>query len=76
MFSLLLLALGAWFVYIYRQDSKPTNCFFEPELAKCDLMDQYMRIQAMPSKHRQQAMAKWQQEFNQFNLQVNKLKKP
>lgn len=76
MFSLLLLALVIWIFVTYRQDSKPTHCFFEPELAKCKLMDKYMRIQAMPREHKQQALTQWQQEFNQFNVQVNKLKKP
>ena len=74
MFSLLLLALGTWVFVTYQKDSKPTNCFFEPELAKCKLMDQYMRIQAMPSKTRQQALVQWQQECDQFNLQADKLK--
>ena len=76
MFSFLMLAPAFVAMFIYLRKSKPTNCFFEPELAKCQLMDKYMRIQAMPSKNKQQALAQWQQEFNQFNLQVNKLKKP
>lgn len=76
MFSIIALVISCLGAVIYRQKSKPTDCFFEPELAKCQLMDQYMRIQAMPSKNKQQALAQWQQEFNQFNLQVNKLKKP
>lgn len=79
MFDFIFMAMSVLGLVVYRRQSKPTNMFFEPEQAKCEMVDKFLLLQSNTNAETKvddtEQWQKWQQECKQLHDQLGKQKR-